>query len=173
MDVYATHLPVLNFLRENLPSINKVFEFGCGYNSTPLFLQICDHLTMVEMQSEEWYDKISKEFKRDYRNWDAILALGPDKGIEIFKGLKHDFDIVFVDGHGDTRWKCVNEAFKKSSVIVAHDFETSSYQWYRIEKPDNWVLKINKKGKGDPRLSPWTAVFYNQELNLDGVEHAD
>ena len=63
MNVYETHKPLINAIIGAL-NINSVFEFGCGFGSTPNFLEKCKEVFSIEMQSEEWYEKV-KSLERE------------------------------------------------------------------------------------------------------------
>jgi len=151
MDRYSTHLPILKQLvkKEN---IKTVFEFGTGFYSTGLFCKNCDFVVACEMQSEEWYNKVKHKFK-EKENLSLHCMVGPNKSIDYLLNLNRNFDLIFVDGHGDTRWQAINEASKFTKLIVSHDTETPSYQWHRINLDNSWIRKDYKD------LDPWTTVW--------------
>ncbi len=128
MDRYASHLPLLKKVFE-LKTINKVLEFGCGEYSTGFFINNSKEVIFIEMQSEEWFNKISDQYK-EYSNVKGILSLGAHsfKNLNIFTKI----DLCFVDGHGDSRPDCINFIQPYTDIIMAHDTETYSYGWNRI-----------------------------------------
>lgn len=151
---YSTHLPILEYVLDTIGKCN-VFEYGMGKYSTTLFAEKADKLIAVEMQDENWYKQIKQYDFKDTVN--LYCMLGKDNAIEFFKQLDIKFDIVFVDGHGESRWKCINEAFGKSDIIIAHDTETSSYNWNFVDLPQNYLwldIKIH---------NPWTSVITNNK----------
>jgi len=150
MNEYSTHLPVFEKLFER-KKYSKILEFGLGFGSTPFLLKNCDNLTSIEMQSEEWYNKIYDVFKEE-KKWRSFLNLGP------FEFLKNDvidevYNLVFVDGHGDSRPEVINYFFGKCDTIVTHDFETHSYRWHLVQKPNDYIKIVYDK------LNPATAIF--------------
>jgi len=167
MDVYSTHLKYLELIIDFCPDIENVVEFGMGYYSTKLFVDRVKKVTSIEMQTKEWFNKIESEFK-DHAKWTPVALIGP------FEFLGHKYpekiDLVFVDGHGDSRPECINFMVeKRCRVIVAHDTEEQSYRWDKVAQNDymkltfkdfeNWTtcwtlnpllyehLKINACGK--------------------------
>jgi|3_EtaG_2_1085321.scaffolds.fasta_scaffold125279_2 predicted O-methyltransferase YrrM len=156
MDKYATHIPVLkSLLYDKSKNIECVFEFGTGLHSTKLFLENCSKVTACEMQSEDWYTKVNDEFK-DFDNVEVFYMPGPDEAIEYLSKVNLKFDLIFVDGHGDSRWKAINEASKFTDLIVSHDTEEKSYNWHFIDLGDDWVRTDYKEH------TPWTTVWRKQ-----------
>jgi len=153
MNDYETHAPVLNFLMKELVPL-RILEFGLGNYSTPILLSGIAKVESIEMQSQEWFDLIRIKFK-DKENWCPYIALGPFEYKKIPLGIKYDF--ILVDGHGDSRWDCVNSMFSKSDVIVAHDTETASYNWDRIVCKDGFEKITYKK------LNPYTSIWANNK----------
>lgn len=150
MDPYSTHTAILQTILNTL-SINYVFEFGCGLYSTMLFGQKCKSVISIEMQSQEWYEKMKNQIPK---NITLLYKPGAYDAIEIFRKTQADFDLVFVDGHGDSRWECINAAFLKSNIIVAHDIETDSYNWHLVNKPIDWYY-YEYDG-----LNPTTGIYF-------------
>ena len=151
---YATHLPILEYVLNKIGKCN-IFEYGMGMYSTTLFDDKADKLIAVEMQDEKWFDKMSQyKFKN---STELRCMVGKDLAIDFFKNLDFKFDIVFVDGHGESRWKCINEAFGKSDIIIAHDTETSSYNWHLVDLPKDYIWLDVKTH------NPWTSVITNNK----------
>lgn len=157
MDPYSTHLPLLNNLFGQI-TCSSIFEYGMGSFSTPLFCEKAEKVVAVEMQSIDWYEKIKNTIKTD--NLDLHCMLGPTDAVTYFKSLNKFFDLVFVDGHIESRWLCINEAFSKTKIIVAHDTQQPVYQWHKIKVPAGW------RSYTDRRQSPWTTVWYEDSVNL-------
>lgn len=153
MDAYSTHTPILQTILNTI-NINSVFEFGCGLYSTVLFGQKCKSIISVEMQSQEWYEKMKNQISK---NVSLLYNPGAYDAIEIFRKMQENFDLVFVDGHGDSRWECINAAFSKSNIIVTHDVETPSYNWHLVNKPNDWYYYEYD------RLNPRTGVYFKDE----------
>ena len=163
MNPFGSHLPTLRYLIEHY-NIKSVFEFGCGLYSTNLFVDCCTEVYSCEMQSNNWYEKIKKQFihkhnltinfydEQDNPNVDAQFL-----AINYFKSLNKFFDLVFVDGHKDSRWLCINECQKYTNIIVTHDTEDNqNYHWDRINLEDCWQKHIITDDH------PWTTYWIKQ-----------
>lgn len=148
LDPTATHLPVFEKLFEKYP-IKTVLEFGCGEFSTSFFIQHASYVTAIEMQSEDWYKRV----KKAHPSVDLRLALGPFKWKE--QPLMSHYDLIFVDGHGDSRPECINWAQDRTDIIVAHDTEHPYYRWELVD------VKGFTKHVYD-ELSPTTTVWVRE-----------
>jgi predicted O-methyltransferase YrrM len=158
MDAYATHVPIMKFIFQER-KFRKILEFGMGNNSTKLLFENCDELVSVEMQQQHWYDTMLKQNFAKNKNWKPVLCLGSHKIFENEEIMNKDYDLVFVDGHGDSRPECINHFLGKSKVIVAHDVETASYRWELVRIPSDYeVFYCN-------HLNPATAV-YSSDIQL-------
>ena len=147
---YSTHLPLFEKLF-NIKKFPKILEFGLGFGSTPFLLKNCEHLTSIEMQSQTWYNIFYSELK-DENKWNCHLSLGSFE-FQKLSVINDKYDLIFVDGHGDSRPEIINLFFEKCDTIVAHDFETASYRWSTIKKPIEYELYVFTE------LNPYTAVF--------------
>ena len=158
MHSFGTHLPILNLILDSCV-INNVFEYGMGSYSTPLFADKCKEVLAVEMQETKWYSKMVFELKEKI-NCKLICLIGTHDAIEYFKQIdKKNIDLVFVDGSGETRFLCINEAINSNiPYIVAHDTEEPGYRWDLVELKG--YTKVDVK-----RYSPWTSV-YSKNLEL-------
>lgn len=143
MDPTATHLPILCALLAH-GGIKKVLEFGCGNYSTRVFLDAGCDLTSIEMQSQSWYDEIKPGHP------DLRFALGPFVWRD--EPLADRYDLIFVDGHGDSRPECLMWAKGHTDLIVAHDTEHDYYCWQRADM-SGFTETIHKE------QSPWTTVW--------------
>jgi hypothetical protein len=143
-----SHLPVLKrVIEEHKP--RTVFEFGMGDGSTPLFIEHCRQVVSVEMQSLSWYVELVGKYEAD--NWAPICLPCPRCGIYFLTGGQ-TFDLVFVDGHGDTRPEQIRAASEKTDLIIAHDTEEPSYGWGRVNMP-GWKETTYKDHP------TWTTVY--------------
>lgn len=145
MDPTATHLPVLEKLYQQY-RFRKVLEFGCGLYSTRFFVEHGCVVTSIEMQSQDWFDKV----KTALPAVDLRIALGPDAWRN--EKLEERYDLIFVDGHGDSRPECLEWAKYHTDLIVAHDTEHPYYCWDRA-KMDGFKKTIYDT------LTPWTTVW--------------
>ena len=160
MNEYSTHIPVFEKLFE-VKKYSKILEFGLGFGSTPFFLQNCDSLTSIEMQSAEWYQKVFEVYKNETK-WKSYMAIGP-YAFQDISSLNESYDLVFVDGHGDSRPEIINYFFDKCDTIVTHDFETPSYRWHLIQQPHNYKRIVYD------RLNPFTAIFTKDPVVIENV----
>lgn len=161
LESWATHLPVLESILNNCP-IESVFEFGSGFGSTPLFIERCKHVHSIEMQNDDWFHRVNEKFK-ECSGFTYEKAIGPRIGIDIFKNTGRNYDLVFVDGHGDTRWDCINKSFDRTNIIVTHDTNVPSYKWNLIEIPTGWEVYEYKK------IIPYTKIFYTNATEIHSV----
>ena len=163
MNAFSTHLNTLSELIKSY-NIKSVFEFGCGLYSTNLFIENCDQVYSCEMQSKEWYKQIKERFKNKNNFTIQFFDEKSDPGenpqflaIDYLKSLNKKFDLIFVDGHKDSRWICINTAKLYSNIIVTHDTEdTNKYHWHRINLGKEW------KRVDDKILYPWTSYWIKQ-----------
>ena len=145
MNPTATHLPVFEKLfKEHL--IVDVLEFGCGLFSTKKFYDMGCNVTSIEMQHQEWAENIHRELPAV----DVRLALGAQAWREV--DLKPRYDLIFVDGHGDSRPDCLMWAKERADLIVAHDTEHPYYKWERADM-SGFDVQVFKA------LRPWTTVW--------------
>jgi len=151
-DTAHSHLPVLAQVLDKYRP-RSVLEFGMGFGSTGLFLDRCLSVVSVEMQSVEWFHRSQRQFAGHPNRsaWSPVLRLGPDA---TWRGLA-EYDMVFVDGHGDSRPEQIRTGMELAPLVVAHDTETESYGWGRIRDhlPDGWTWTDHKE------FGPWTTVI--------------
>jgi hypothetical protein len=164
MDAYATHIPVLDAIFR-FRNINTILEFGMGNNSTPLLVEKSQtSVISVEMQQSNWYETMVNQDLINNKKWSPILCLGSHSIFENKDIMNRSYDLVFVDGHGDSRPECINYFFGKSSVIVAHDVEAPCYRWNLVDMPEDYRMFYYSK------LDPATAVYSN---DLDLISHLE
>lgn len=145
MDATATHLPILEKMLEK-HQYKKVLEFGCGLFSTKFFIDHGCDLISVEMQNEDWMHAVHSHYPKA----DIRLALGPDAWREL--NLEGKYDMIFVDGHGDSRPECMEWAKDHTDLIIAHDTEHPYYRWWEADMSGFNVTEY----KDTP---PWTTVW--------------
>lgn len=156
IDLYSTHLDLLQNVFANIGKQKNVVEFGMGNFSTEFLLKNSDRLVSIEMQSEDWYNNMVNKFGNN-KNWKHLKLIGPNQYTSC---IFDNTDFAFVDGHGETRPECVNLMFsKKAPVIIAHDTEAGSYGWNRVQAPSEYFSFIFKKYEN------WSTVWTtNQSL---------
>ena len=109
---YASHLPVLKLIY-SLRNYYNVLEFGCGNYSTKYFIYNCKNVTSIEMQNEQWFNKIKTEVN------DNTFYMPKKEGVEWLKNTKDIYDLILVDGIN--RVDCINASFGRTDIIVLHD----------------------------------------------------
>jgi len=133
LDPYGSHIPTFDrIFAKN--KIKTVLEFGGGDHSTPYFIEKGCTVHSIEMQSEEWYNHIVE------RNPTAkvFFDLGKDGWRNLIPILSDHYDLIFVDGHLDSRPECANWAKNHTDIIVLHDTEAHCYGWQRLQLND-WI----------------------------------
>ena len=151
IDPYATHIPILKKLLK-VAEVKRVFEFGTGPNSTGLFMEHCALVVSVEQQNHAFAEK----FAADHAKAPNLVVKhipGIYAGNVYLARQKKTFDLIFVDGGFHHRAPNINAAFRKTSIVVAHDTESSSYNWGNVKMPAGWT-RIDFK-----QTTPWTTVW--------------
>lgn len=163
IDLYSTHLSYLSEIFKYTGKLKNVVEFGMGNFSTDLLINNCENVISIEMQSEYWYQNIYDKFHK-MGNWSPYKLLGPLNFQEI--QYPEIIDLSFVDGHGDSRPDCINFMMnKKCPIIVAHDTESSSYNWHLVNN-------ISYKKIEFKQFENWTTLWtidynlYNFMINI-------
>jgi len=162
MQAYGTHKPVLEAILKHT-KIEKVLEFGMGRFSTDFFLGKVKKLVSIEQQNQHYYDMYSKKYT-DRNDVDFMFLPGPAYGPEWLRKSKSEFDLIFVDGDAEGRPLAINEAFKKTKIIVSHDTESKMYQWDNIKVPSGWKVVEFKK------TIPWTTVWTKDKKLATSLE---
>ena len=148
-NAYGSHMPVLKKYIEDFKP-KTVFEFGCGDNSTPLFIEHCKNVISIEMQKPEWFKKMLKKHG-DKSGFELFCMLGAIAAPEYLSVQPDKFDLIFVDG-SMSRFLQINVAIKKTDVIITHDTGQPCYHWDRVILPEGWVW-IDM-----PSFNPWVGV---------------
>lgn len=150
MDLYSTHIEYLTEIFRFKGKLEKVIEFGMGNYSTKLLIENSLNITSIEMQSEEWYNKMVSEFGT-FSNWTHYKLIGPYE----FKKLTYEkFDMAFVDGHGDSRPECINLMMSiRCPIIFSHDTEEPGYGWVRVDTNNEYYKLEFKKHQN------WTTLW--------------
>ena len=121
-----SHLPIFKKLFK-IFDINSVFEYGIGLHSTAMFVDNCSRVISIEMNTHAldgklWYDKVVEEMG-ERENWEHHNMAGEFPAIayalRLFNSEK--FDLVFADGHGDSRGEQTNSGFGMARFVIAHD----------------------------------------------------
>lgn len=122
---HATHIPVLIGIGRSFPHIKRVFEFGAGLYSTPLFLNKSVFPNVEEVitiePDLEWQKKVMGAVKEDPRLvlYDVSYSLDPT------------VDLVFIDdGPLEQRIKTIQETVAEywNGLIVVHDSQEPAYK---------------------------------------------
>lgn len=164
MDAYGTHLPILHTI-SNVISCDSVFEFGIGNFSTKLFAEKYKNVVAVEMQEESWYEEVKKNMNfwnvPEQTSVQLHCGIGKQPALDVLKSHEGNFSLIFVDGHGENRWECINNAFGRTEIIVTHDTETAGYNWNFVQKPERYTWVDIKD------YNPWTSVLTSNQMVVD------
>ena len=153
----SSHSPILQYVLDKIGKCN-IFEYGMEMYSTKLFSEKANKLIAVEMQNESWFNKMMSQQNDFGSNTELRCMIGKDSAIDFFKSLDLKFNIIFVNGHNESRWKCINEAFGKCDIIIVHDTEKASpYSWNLVNLPENYFWLDIKM------YNPWTSVITNNK----------
>jgi hypothetical protein len=134
---YSNHLVLIDFLF-NKRKIENVFEYGCGFGSTPYFCKMAKDVVCVEMQYEDWFWKVRNDLKSKYSNLEIHFSLGGHNW-DYAKKTNQKYDLIFADGHGDSRPDCINLGFEMNvPYIISHDTEEKGYKWERVMMPNDY-----------------------------------
>ncbi len=147
----STHREYLEEIFKIKGKLNTIIEFGMGDFSSGLLVENGKNVVSIEMQNKSWYDKISNKFSK-MDNWEGILSLGPHtyKTLELPKKV----DLAFVDGHGSSRFDCINDMMDIGcKTIVAHDTQQPTYYWDRVKVNEEYKKLTFKKH------SVWTSMW--------------
>ena len=157
MSRYATHLPVLQFLMDNLRP-DRILEFGIGEFSTPLLLSQGSELITVETDVE-WLARMTQ------RNEKHTVVHWPNDCVADFllDFRMQGFDLAFVDGPVDSRVTCVERLFWRARVIVIHDSMTRCYRWGRLIVPTQY------KRIDYTALTPATSIFAFMDHDIERI----
>lgn len=151
IDLYSTHIEYLNEIFKVKNNIETTVEYGTGNYSTGLLIDNSELCISIEMQSEDWYNKIVDKFS-DKKNWIHYLKLGPMEWTNL--QFPNKIDLGFVDGHGGSRPECINFLMSKNCpIIVSHDTEEPGYGWNRVNENNQYKKIIFTKYKN------WTTLW--------------
>lgn len=148
---YSSHLYILEKIYKILP-IESVLEFGMGFYSTTFFVENSKKITSIEMQTEDWFNKVKEKIKSD--KWKGILSLGENS----FRNLTFEdkYSLCFVDGIN--RADCINFLQNKTEIIVAHDTEAGCNWYNNVKLPKEFkIFDFNEK-------IPATTIYSKNEI---------
>jgi hypothetical protein len=151
IDAYSTHLEYIQEIFNFKGRLNTVVEFGMGNYSTGLLIENADNIISIEMQSDEWYNKMVENFSIK-ENWKHYSLIGPFEFTKI--NYPEQIDLSFVDGHGGSRPECINYLMDKNCpIIVSHDTEEPGYRW-NLVNDNNSYKRIDFK-----KYTNWTSIW--------------
>ena len=105
----------------------SVLEFGSGNYSTKLFVTRFKLVVSIEMESEEWFNKVSASMSGLNSSW-TYRFIPKFEDVALFVGENYGsgtFDLVFVDD-GESRAPEANLAFGLAETVVVHD---AQHRW--------------------------------------------
>lgn len=131
-DPYSTHIPILVAL-SLVHRLEKIVEYGSGFNSTLLFLNRDVFTSVVQIDSyenyREWYDKVRCKLNATNINYlfvDGLMANWVQEEVVSSR------DLVFIDDSYTARERAltIDAVIKfKPKLCVIHDFENIKYRW--------------------------------------------
>ena len=131
---YSTHIPVLAAIAK-IARITRVLELGCGYFSTPIFLNrsIFPELSFLHSLEDDpaWLEKVARATNNDIR---LKLELVTDPVNKLLPHLlSARYDLVFVDNAQEVSQRAntirtLSEHFVGNGLVVIHDFEVAEYR---------------------------------------------
>lgn len=140
----------------------NVFEFGSG-NSTIWWASQAKSIVSIE-DDQSWYERVNRVLQKN-KHETVKYELIKDKSSYV-ESLRHDFDIVIVDGKH--RPECVDRylSLERSGVMLVFD----NSDWYpqsleKIRCELKWI-EIDFHGFGPINNYTWcTTVFVNPECS--------
>ena len=153
-----SHRPVLEMILDT-GTISNVLEFGIGWGSTPLFVEKCESLVSVESNDLAWLERVS-ESVGDCKNWEKVIALGPCRWmVELPRQFPdRQYELVFVDGHGDSRHAQMLYGFCVAPVVVCHDTQQPTFNWtatYPAARLMGMAAATYEPEDGGPHTTIW------------------
>jgi hypothetical protein len=150
-----TYLPILECLSNYLTSRDTVFLFGMKKCSLKLFTERFKNVIAVEMDDANRYQTM-KENTNLSPHVNLYCAIGYQPAINILNKVYNQTKLscIFVDGCSvENRWRCINESFSKTDVIITHDTEKNWCHWNLVKKPPHFIWIDIKQ------YNPWTSVL--------------
>ena len=162
LNPFATHLPVLEAILKAAP-IKTVVEFGPGHYSTALFAKAGCRVQAIEQQNIAWYERLSKQYEDDPAI-SLVYLPPPGAGAKFLSELPGTVDLILVDGGVHNRALDLAAAFRKTSIVVAHDTEDKRYGLDDVAVPRRWKTHVFSK------LVPWSTVWSTQKKVVEAVK---
>lgn len=150
MDIYSTHLPVLEKLGEVVP-LNVVLELGAGQYSSPALCAIAKNVVSYETDPG-WFASIIKIAPPNLRLWFSSIPLA-----QVVATLWiNEYDLIFIDdGHSvEERVNTIVAVavMNPAGLVVMHDYENRTYQI----ASESWERCLVYT-----QYSPHTAILWN------------
>lgn len=187
---WGSHQPVLRAVLEVLEP-EEAIELGCGNYSTP-HLQACVGDLLTVEHDPNWATKIlQKHPARDGHKWIvhpfrcenataiADLPEGEWEAInDFYKSLAATMthcDFLFVDTFRAARVPAVLKMAKLADVVLLHDLEGNSPQYYEYDRlghflehsnPYHYMHRPEGMVNGIHKV-PWTALYSRRSLPLE------
>lgn len=147
----------IDLIKSYLKSEYKVFEWGCG-GSTLYFSKYVSLYRSIE-HNEEWFDKISKQIKK---NTEIYLHKNVDNYISYINAIKkYDtvYDAVLIDGRQRVSCAFVAKDFiKPNGLLFVHDYFNREY-YHSIE---NYYSLIDSVKNTNQTLAIFRNEIYNR-----------
>lgn len=131
---YATHLPILVGIG-HLFTIKNIIEFGCGENSTLIFLNKTIYPQLEAILSLEndpvWLEKIRLKANADSRI--SMKLVRGEMHIVVTDHQVDSYDLIFIDdslsiAQRSQTIKAIALQAPSRSMVIIHDYEQRAYQ---------------------------------------------
>ncbi len=158
---YATHLPILDFLLDEIKP-QASLEWGMGLYSTPLLIEKSPKVCSIETTSLEWSEKMSEKFLHCDCCFSVETKISDTGALDILDNLSNSsdcWDLILNDGDAHSRhiiaqtcqfWDPVG------TVIVSHDTQEKQYRYDSILIREGWQWVDIMD------YSVWTSVLTNK-----------
>ena len=126
METYTSFLPLFTKVLNN-HKVGKYLEWGAGFNSTKLIIDLIGKENVYSIEhDEEWFDKIKDIGCNIYRK--DMVRKEICEYVTFPRTLNIKFDFIFIDGRN--RVLCANvakELLNTNGIIMMHDIHRSKY----------------------------------------------
>jgi len=149
-DDYSSHRPALWLAISKMDVKDSIYEFGCGFGSSPLIASMNLWFNSYET-NKEWSDKF-------------VHTVYVDSYFDIpfpsFGKYTNEVGVLFVDAApGEIRKELIDKWANEAKVIVVHDSEKSSQFCYDLEPT---LSKFEYRLDYEPVGKPHTTIISNK-----------
>ncbi len=161
--------PAIWFLEQRLPSLSRVFEWGCGHSTLWLGRRVAE---VVSVEHDPgWAEYVRQQATPNVK---IIVAQDEKDYGQQIKGLPFVPDVVVIDGKKGTRYACGQvalEVLAPLGVLVWDNAEWPDFSlaWRDYLAPNGFRV-LTFRGFGPLGWKEWkTAVCYRAGQNVLGI----